>query len=31
VVLKKHRERQEEIAGQLFVIREQLAVADRGD
>jgi Chromosome segregation ATPases len=29
VVLKKHRERQEEIAGQLFVIREQLAVADR--
>ncbi|MGY2802668.1 DNA repair protein SbcC/Rad50 [Thermostichus sp. MS-CIW-25] len=29
VVLKKHRERQEEIAGELFVIREQLAVADR--
>ncbi|MFS8904390.1 AAA family ATPase [Synechococcus sp. H60.4] len=29
VVLKKHRQRQEEIAGELFVIREQLAVADR--
>ncbi len=29
LVLKKHRERQEEIAGELFVIREQLAVADR--
>ena len=29
VVLQKHRQRQEEIAGELFVIREQLAVADR--
>ncbi len=29
VVLKRHRQRQEEIAGELFVIREQLAVADR--
>ncbi len=29
VVLNKHREHQEEIAGELFVIREQLAVADR--
>ncbi|MEN9224773.1 MAG: SMC family ATPase [Thermostichus sp. HHBFW_bins_43] len=29
VVLKKHRALQEEIAGELFVIREQLAVADR--
>ncbi|MGQ9837279.1 MAG: AAA family ATPase [Cyanobacteriota bacterium] len=29
LVLKKHRDRQEEIAGELFVIREQLAVADR--
>ncbi|MCF2970482.1 SMC family ATPase [Synechococcus sp. Nb3U1] len=29
VVLKKHRDHQEDIAGELFVIREQLAVADR--
>ncbi|MEN9202748.1 MAG: SMC family ATPase [Thermostichus sp. DG_1_6_bins_120] len=29
LVLKKHRQRQEDIAAELFVIREQLAVADR--